>query len=71
MTRTVPELVPYAISIQFPLSPGHIITTGLKRNELNQTSESVKSQLWKKAELFKTAVLVVVVILVVVILVVV
>lgn len=25
MTRTDPELVPYAISIQFPLSPGHMI----------------------------------------------
>lgn len=24
MTRTDPELVPYAISIQFPLSPGHM-----------------------------------------------
>lgn len=24
MTRTAPELVPYAISIQFPLSPGHM-----------------------------------------------
>lgn len=24
MTLTAPELVPYAISIQFPLSPGHM-----------------------------------------------
>lgn len=27
MTRTAPELVPYAISIQFPLSPDHMTTT--------------------------------------------
>lgn len=45
MTRTVPELVPYAISIQFPLSPDH---RSLRLNTVSFMIHFVDADSWQK-----------------------